>query len=818
MRLNAAVPFGLALAIATILSCPALHAQPGGSSQGIARDTPLSEALAGLARQAGLQLVYRSKLANGLKAPAVPAGLGTQETLRRLLHGSGLEYRYLDDRTLLISTPTAGAGNAEDTHKPVAATLEQVTVSASKRLRPLQEIPGGISSISGAQLQEIGAQSNVDYLGRLPGVVFNAGIPGQSSAVIRGVGTTAGIDQGQGPTGWYIDDVPLSEPSYAVGIPDIDTFDLQRVEVMRGPQGTLFGSSSLGGAINYITNPANPGGFEAALETGISSTDNAHGELSYTAKGMLNLPLIADRLALRVVALKRSDAGYLDNTGTGRQGSTDVGVSGGRGSLVWTPDEATTLTLMGMYQRNLTDDQNNAHSAQGRYARYTLFPTEADYDIGLLSARLERSFDAGELTAIVSQNRKSHELHSDVSLTSSLRSLLPGKAIDATEYMDITMRTAELRFASPANEHFEWLLGGMYSVSDRDTHTYTRADGAYAILSQARPAAEYDGSDNVNRTFSDGGGEEYALFGEGNLHFADDWTASLGGRLFKSRYNIRLDRYGVSYVPSQHPDAYRISETGFVPKASLRYSPRRDLTTYATVSKGFRVGNPNTIYPCSCDFVTPEGWKSDSLWNYELGLRSGFLDNRGHIDAAVFYIDWDDIQVRLTRPDNTTYGTNAGAARIYGLESSFDFDFSPDMSWQTSFTWLDAKLSEDVPSASPALRKGQRLPGASDIQIANTFNWRFAATLEPTLIFQHRYLSDAPETLSDSQARVGGYNQFDLRLNLRHGNVGYSIWGTNLSNEHAASFGYGTSAYPIYGRSEFLIRPRTFGVTVSWNR
>lgn len=727
-----------------------------------------------------------------------------------------------------LAQSTTETGNADDD----PTTLEQVTVTASKRVQRLQDVAGGVSAVGQQQLEDIGAQSNADYLGRIPGVVFNSGTAGQSTAIIRGVGATAGIDQGQGPTGWYIDEVPLTEPSYAVGIPDIDTFDIQRVEVLRGPQGTLFGASSLGGAVNYITNKADPSGFDAAVEFGLSSTYNAAGELGNTAKAMVNLPLVSDVLALRVVALTRSDPGFLDNKGTGEQGSTDITVSGARGSLVWTPSESTTISLLGMYQNHEIEDQTFSQSLQGEYARYSLFPARADYDIRLLSGRLDHGFDFGDLTAIVSRSNKTHELHSDVSFSSALReAVLPGglpegTPIDSTEYMDITMDTVEIRLASPSSERLEWLVGAMYATSDRDVHTFTSAEGAYALLSPLRPGREYDGTDNVDRTYNSAEGKESALFGEANLHFADDWTFTVGGRLFKSEYTAKIDRYGFSYDPndpSNHPEPYRIEEDGFVPKFSLRYRPHDDLTVYAVASKGFRLGNPNTIFPCACDFVTPEGWESDELWNYELGLRTSFFDQRLRLDAAVFYIDWDNIQVRLVRPDNFTYGTNAGAARIQGLESSISFDFTPNFNWQTNLTLLNAELTEDVPSASPPLHKGQDLPGASDVQIANTLTWRFETPWQPTLIFQHRYLSEAPQFLADPVSTVGGYNQLDLRLNLRRGKLGYSLWGTNLSNEYAAMFGYGVSATRdssgqlIYGRQEFLLRPRTFGVTVSWH-
>ncbi|KAK0360595.1 hypothetical protein LTR94_026707, partial [Friedmanniomyces endolithicus] len=250
---------------------------------------------------------------------------------------------------------------------------------------------------------------------------------------------------------------------------------------------------------------------------------------------------------------------------------------------------------------------------------------------------------------------------------------------------------------------------------------------------------------------------------------------------------------------------------------SLRYRPTNDFTAYGVISQGFRLGNPNTIYPCSCDFDTPLGWESDSLWNYELGMRFGLLDNRLQVDSSIFYIDWSDLQVRLTRPDNTTYGTNAGSARIYGLETSFNLRVTDDLFWQTNLTLLDAKLTEDVLTASPVLYEGYTLPGASDVQIANTLTWDLPfSQYEPTLILQHRYLSEAPMTISSQTTTVGGYHQIDLRLNLKHGPYGLSLYGTNLTDEYAAAFGYGVSSTAQYGRQEFLIRPRTLGFSLTW--
>ncbi|WP_427791611.1 TonB-dependent receptor [Brevundimonas diminuta] len=721
--------------------------------------------------------------------------------------------------TSIFALMAAASPTLAQTSRSEPTTVDEIIVTASKRDTRLRDFAGGIAAQTGEQLEAVGAQSNSDYLGRLPGVVFNSGVSGQSTAVIRGVGTTGGLDQGQGPTGWYLNDVPLTEPGYAVGIPDIDTFDLQRVEVLRGPQGTLFGSSSLGGAINYITKPADASGFDAAVEVGARSVRHADGDTGYSAKGMVNIPLIEDRLALRLVGSTRMDPGYLDNRGTDEKGSTDITVSGLRGSLAYVLDDTTRMTLTAMYQKNHTDDSPTAHANQGKYAKFSFFPTESDYDVRIISGRYEKELSFGSITAILSNSKKTHDLHSDVSLSNALRTHLPqGTPIRSNEVMDVTMNSGEVRFASNAGDRFDYLIGAMFTVTDMDTRTFTSAPGGTEAARKAQPGAEYDDTDNFSRIFSHREGKEYALFGEMNFHFAQDWTATLGGRLFSSEYSVKFDRYGYSYTPSQHPDPFEVSGDGFVPKFSLKYRPSSDFTAYGVISKGFRLGNPNTIYPCDCDFNTPAGWSSDTLWNYELGIRAGMLDNRLQLDSSLFYIDWSDIQVRLMRPDNATYGTNAGSARIYGLETSISLYLTDDLSWQTNLTLMDAKLTQDVLNASPVLRDGYKLPGASDVQLANTVTWRLPVSdFEPTFILQHRYLSEAPMTISEQTSMVGGYHQIDLRLNLKLQNIGLSLYGTNLTNEYAAAFGYGVSTVPEYGRQEFLIRPRTIGFNLNWS-
>ncbi|MFC4312337.1 TonB-dependent receptor domain-containing protein [Steroidobacter flavus] len=801
----------------------------------------LTSALQRLAEQSGAEFMYSADRLKGVHTNGAQGEYTAEQAVMKLLEGTKFKLLVGERGALLISdnpgptqqrisltsggrlhlaqaaesignTPNLRGSDAPGTG---STGLEEIVVTATKRKERLRDLAGAASATTGVQLAAIGAQSNADYLGRLPGVVFNEGTSGQSTVTIRGIGTTAGVDQGQGPTGYFINEVPLSEPSYASGIPDIDTFDLDRVEVLRGPQGTLFGSSSLGGAVNYIVKTANPAQFDAATETTLRSIDHSGGDVSYTAKAMFNLPLIADKLAVRIVGSTRYDAGYVDNVGTGVDGSNDTEVKGVRASIVFTPSEMTTLSLLSLYQENQLDDFQTVQSTYGRYHRSTRFSVPSEYTMELHSLRLDQDVSFANLTVLASTHDKDHVLDSDVSLSNAVRNFVPNGVLSREDFTT-TMRTIEARLSSKDDGGaLKWVFGAMYSDTESKVATLSIAPGGNAALAARYNPALLQG-DLFNLGYSFRNGYEKALFGEASLTFARDWTLTLGGRLFDTRYALRLERYGIQAPtgPVFIPEREALGD-GFVPKISVAYRPNSDHTIYALASKGFRFGNPNTVADLP-GFDTPTSWDSDELWNYELGSHSVLMGGLLQVDASLFYIDWKDIQVRLVRPDNLTYGTNAGTARSRGVELAAAFRPIDPLTFTTNVTYLDAELTETVTIASPPLLDGTQLPGASEWQISNTLTYNFDTVLSPSVILSHRYLSDAPETLQQPYVRVAGYNQFDVRTNFDLGRFDLGLFVTNLTDRRAVTFGYGISATGT-GRNEFITRPRTFGITLNWN-
>ncbi|WP_407353462.1 TonB-dependent receptor [Luteimonas sp. R10] len=726
---------------------------------------------------------------------------------------------------LLAAAPATAQSGPEAAESADAVTLDRIIVTAGKREESVREVSGSVSAVTGQQLQDSGAQSLADYVQRTPGVVFNSYQPGVSHVVVRGIATSAGNVQGQTTTGYFLNDVPLTEPGWTIAVPDIDTFDLDRVEVLRGPQGTLFGSASMGGAINYIANLADAGGFDAALESTVSKTRNA--DLGYSGKAMVNLPIAEDVFAVRGVVNYRSDPGYLDNVGTGVDGANDATVAGGRLSAVLTPGEATTVTWLSLFQQIDSDDNAYRMPALGDLVRDTAIPESTDTDVTIHSLRLDHDFGWAGLTALAAWQEKSQDWRFD--FTPYRAGYNADLDLDLTEPLYIASggesegRSVELRLASPSGGRFEWLVGAMLFDTDKSLHEQLGAAGAAAAFD--RSALYGPGSGAViapdgeifNAFYTELEGTEKALFGEASVHFNPRWKLTLGGRAFRTEVEETATEVGFGTYPgAPRVSSSRTEESGFNPKAALTWTPREDLMVYGLVSEGFRFGTPNT--PGLSAYPVPDGSGSDALTNYELGVRTAWLDNRLLLDATAFYVDWSDIQLRLQTPDNFNYAANGGEASSRGIELSAAWRPNARFDLHSAVTWQEARLEEDLfilwYGTAPA---GARLPGSADWSVSNAASWRFDARWYPTLTLAHQYLSEGISDLNSAVPGVvpneqGDYHLVDLRLRMSFGRTDITLFGSNLFDERGV-----TRTVPeANGLGQGIVRPRTFGVTAHW--
>ena len=706
------------------------------------------------------------------------------------------------------------ASAQEDTDSPRVEDV--VVVTATKRDESISEVPASISAVTAEDLQELNAQSLSDYITRVPGVVFNDYQPGVSEVVIRGVASTTYHEANQATTGYYLNQIPLVEPGFPIAIPDVDTFDLAQVEVLRGPQGALFGSSSLGGAVNYVTREADASGFDAAFEGMVSSTKGA-GEPNYGLKGMVNMPVIEDKLAVRLVALQRYDAGYLDNVGTGEDGSNDLGVDGFRGSIVWTPTGSTEVSWLSMYQKYELDDQTYVQFGEDpeTYERSTNVPEYQDTEFQLHSLRLEQDLDFATLTAIGSYVLKENDLAFDDSVFSGLdprtgTPQLSGSAGESETWY------GEARLTSSSDGPFEWIVGTNITEMEAEgtDRVYIEGIGDYI---DANPG-EFDGQpssviapgDVIQRTINNSAVQEVALFGEASYTFAETVTLTAGGRLFEYSSEPRLQFLpNANLVPPFDYQPGEKKESGFSPKVSLRYKPNDRFMVYALYSEGFRIGGIN-VYSVAAG--TPLEFGSDTTKNYELGTRFEVLENMLSVDATVYHIDWEDIQARLFVPVTfEAYTTNGGGADIDGAELTLDLQPNEYVSFNSSIGYNDATLSELLPdSFAPGggYEAGTTLPGASEWTVSNGLELRLPdMSFEPRLAVNHRYVSEAPVAFGETLTK-GDYHLFDLNVSAQvQPGIDVDVFVKNLTDEYAvlnAPFAFAGS----------ITRPRTIGASL----
>jgi iron complex outermembrane receptor protein len=725
----------------------------------------------------------------------------------------------------LLSTPAMAQAPAEDG--------DAIIVTAGKRDEDIRQVALSISAVTGDQLKAMNANSLSDYITRLPGVVFNDYQPGISEVVIRGVAATTYHEQGQTTVGYYLNEVPIVEPGFPIGIPDVDTFDLQRVEVLRGPQGTLFGSSTLGGLVNYVANVADASKIDAAASGLIGTTKNASGELNYAAKAMINVPLVQDQLALRLVAMQRSDAGYLDNPGIGVNGSNDFRSRGLRGSIVAHLGETTNVTFLTSYQDSKLDDQTYL-DLKNPYIRDLPRAETQKTDFWMSSLRLDQEIgDVANLTVLGSITKKNN-----TTVFSYPYAYVTGVTTgDGAAYSvgdaDALIKTVEARLASAGEGPFKWLVGVSYMQAKKNSYDQIFQDGAAAYI-DANPGlfGSYSGAqltpgDRLYGYLTKSMNEDFGVFGELSFKPVDQFEITVGGRYFDTTAKAdvlnqagALGGYPGGYTPTDSSGSVNQKEDGFTPKVTVAYRPSKNLMAYATYSEGFRVGgiNPNAgLLPS-----IPQAYESDKVKNYEAGIKAQTPDGRFAIDLTGFQIDWDNIQARLfgPAPSYFSYVVNAGGARIRGAEFSGTVNVNRMVRFSSNVTYQDAKITEFLPYPFDAAGlggypKGTTLPGSSKWSISNNLTLTFAdVSGAPTFDVAHRYLSSAP-TSFDDVSRRGDFNVFDLRASVGLGEkVRLMAFANNVFDKYGVlNAPFANDAFVPQGS---IIRPRTIGLRFDW--
>src|SRR6185437_9795434 len=586
--------------------------------------------------------------------------------------------------------------------------LQEVVVTAQKRTERLQDVPVPVAVLSGAALVDANQLRLQDFASRVPGLILSPGAQSTQQLSIRGI---APGGAGNPTVGLTVDDVPYGASATEEGgltVPDIDPNDLDHIEVLRGPQGTLYGASSMGGLIKFVTVDPSTEALTGQVQFGTSSVQNGD-ELGHSVPGSVNIPVSSD-FAVRASGFARQDPGYIDNPVLHIDGINKANVYGGHLSALWKPDETLSLKLSALYQDYkgdglsdvdvyppypppLGDLQQNYAQRVGPFSR----------GVQAYSATLHWKPGKLELVSITGYNINS--FHDGFDLTvgfGPVTQTLFG-VTGTPDFEDVATRkfTQEVRLSAPLGESLDWLLGGFY--------TRERAHFDQTIEAEDPISGPLLGVAEWTRLVESY--EEYAAFGDLTVHVTSRFDIQFGARESHNRQTLLGSGDGGLFGVLALTEASNDSSFTYLVTPRLKISP--DLMVYARIASGYRAGGPNNLAP-----GVPLTFKPDSTRNYEIGTKGTTLDGILSFDASLYYIDWKDLQISEA-VNVTSFVGNGGRAKSQGVELSLESNPLSGLTLSGWVSWNDALLTEDLPPAAVLAgsygASGDRLPLSSRV-------------------------------------------------------------------------------------------------------
>src|SRR5688572_234121 len=691
------------------------------------------------------------------------------------------------------------AQNAVAQQEP--ATLGEITVTARKRAESLQDVPFAISARTGDQLAAAGASNIEDVSRNIAGfTVLNLG-PGQSQAAIRGV-SGGKIDRDlpgvKEQIGVYMDESPISLSLFT---PDLDLYDLNRVEVLRGPQGTLFGSGSIGGTVRYISNQPDLSDGYGDFEVGINTiSDGGDGGF---IRSMFNVPL-GDRAALRVVGYFNEMPGFIDAHGPG--GTLDQNVNdgqrqGGRLALRWELTENVVVTPRVIYQDidvngyNREDDWNmlaNEFTTTeprvnlGRREQYRQLDEHFDDDFFLGDLTMEFDFGGAVLTSVSSYTDRDILVTRDATqLTGSVTYYNLGGDGDQIrldsplfDYTTVELFTQELRLSSDYEGGFQWVVGGFFSDTDRVYGQRLPTPGYDALVDlllfdgvppNDLPSTALGAPVNDMPFFSSIPYqiEQLAFFAEVNFALGEKANHAVGGRY----YDFSEERVLTFGGPISDPSAGtgETESDGVQPRALFSYDFTENVQVNAQYSQGFRLGginDPLNLTLCTDEDVATFGnrplFDDEELTNYELGAKIGFADGRGQFNISAFHAEIDDLQaVMLAGACSSRIVMNVPEAHSTGAEVELFLQPTDRFDFGITASYVNSEVDSDL---STVISDGDRQPVVPEFSLsANaTYTWPLSANVDGFITGVYQHVGSRYTQIAD---QADGFGTFDIRLN-----------------------------------------------------
>lgn len=707
--------------------------------------------------------------------------------------------------------------------------IDDIVVTATKRSQSVRAIPVSITALTGEKLEAMGAQELKDFIRLVPGINSQEEIAGiQRKLSIRGVGPDTGTNQ---TVGTVYGDVPLSDPYGSFSIADPGPWDLKTVEVLKGPQGTLFGATSLAGVIRYVPNMPELYNWSGRLSADYVSVEDGGAEPTFGA--VINAP-IGDSVAVRLAGSWQHKPGLIDieNPARNEVDADDAYARTGRAMVLWQPTDRFSINawhVRGGREANELGYLTDVDSEPVRDDAPRNSPVDNRFTLSTLDARYE--FDWASLVSVTGYQTKYSFNNADVSSLVRPLAQLGVQSLQARRTVSTSGWLQELRLVSTDGGPWTWLGGVFYSTytADIDADLYVNSGLPLLpdLLALLPPGANNDenGIKVPGQSFHPIDASEQALFGEVTRAFGEHWSLTLGGRLYRA---------GVDGTPEGETEALESEGKGFSPKLSLVYRQNADLMFYGTISRGFQYGGFNTggVGPNT----DPPTFKSSTLVNHEIGMRSDWLDRTLRFDLTALYVMWTNPQVRQ---QSTNFGVasplgafidNVGEVRSVGAETTLRY-FTPlqGLTVETSASYIVAKTTvpyenstgETIP-AGTVMPSSPRLQTSSTVSYARSFgDWMTQTALSHT--YQGKAFNNIEHVVEVGDYHLLGLNLSVARLDWRSAPT-LSFGVSNLTDERALVSGSGgptieslpeLSEALIVNRVRVFTQPRTLRLNLT---
>jgi outer membrane receptor protein involved in Fe transport len=777
----------------------------------------------------------------------------------------------------LIGGAPALAQNQEDAAEgqEVAATEEQaaetpeeaqkrkfsgeIVVTSTRRELKVREIPASVSVTEGFELESIGATTMDDYASQIPGVNFIDDVPQRDSITVRGIATATYSNMNQAPVATYINETPVTDYFSYTSNFDVIPFDVERVEFLKGPQGTLYGAASLGGTIRTLYNRPNLDRSQGALHLTASTVES--GSPGYVAQGMFNVPLAKNKFAIRGVLSHEDNGGWIDHATRGEDYNSYTQTSG-RLMASWTPSDKVRLDFSYMTQNtdmnaisqtvNSPDFDNPAisdlYEDEFWKADQSIYNFSLYWDLGfadlmsstsLLEKRIEFGTSYGPIGTMDNITGEEVILGFGFGLPVGIGDLT--SVLDEFRYEIVPWNVdsffQEIRLVSKDTGKLDWIAGVYYADAEDRWDAFITIPGIEDRVNELAPpfGSMLYPDDYYLFWVQEDFATELAFYGELGIDLSTQWKLNLGGRYtdYESDNPMFFTVYGQDTVS----DAPTFTMNVFSPKVSLSYRSSADLLWYGLISRGYRTGGPNNTYIVGTPDPDPDlmFYETDNLWNYETGIKKTWAGGRVTTDFSLFYLDWSDIQLEAQFIDYSTGQLingifNTGKAKSLGVEAYLNFELTRGLHLSTALMWNQAELTEDSPpiinletNMPVVIPKGSQLPNSPEWSATTSLQyfWNKPRLGFPFIGLTHFY-KDTYIVYMPSGRGVPSYNLFNLQIGATVANeLQLTLRVANVLDERSAILNApSTDAQWIpatYPETWNITRPRTISLSAQWN-